>query len=157
MITTKEIFDEEFNLIKQDLIKKHIQLGMKASGNWINSLTVFTDKDTGRISGEKYTEQLIFGRRPGKFPPINAIKKWIIDKGIIRRIKGKITISSLAFLIARKIARSGTRYFQQGGTDLISSVITQRRIQNIINKVGAELTIVFVLSLEKEFEKLVIR
>ena len=81
----------------------------------------------------KYTEQLIFGRRPGKFPPIAAIEKWIMDKGIT--LEGKITASSLAFLIARKIAKEGTKYFQQGGTDLIESVITPQRIQSIISKV----------------------
>lgn len=137
-MTTNEILSFEFELIKTELITKHNELKMKASGNWKDSLksNVIGNQDMyiARIYGEKYTEQLVFGRKPGKFPPIKAIEQWIIDKGIAG-IGKKIKTSSLAFLIARKIAKEGTKYFKQGGTDLISSVYTPERIQNIIDKV----------------------
>lgn len=129
-----EILNSELEKIKQDLIDKHIELGMKASGNWVNSLNVQTVGLSGIIYGEKYTEQLVNGRPNGKFPPISAIKQWIIDKNITPF--DKISISSLAFLIARKIAKEGTKYFKQGGTDLVSSVITPERVQMIIDKVS---------------------
>jgi hypothetical protein len=46
------------------------------------------------------------GRRPGRMPPIEAIRRWIR----VRQIRGRGGISerSLAFLIARKIGREGT-------------------------------------------------
>lgn len=129
------ILDNEIKSIKTDLIQKHIQLGMKASGQWIDSLNVQTKGLTSTLYGQPYTEQLVNGREPGKFPPIDMIKKWIYDKGI--SVVGKsISISSLAFLIARKIANEGTKYFQQGGTDLVESVITPERIQSILDKVS---------------------
>lgn len=134
MTDSTKILDLELNLIKQDLIDKHIQLGMKASGDWINSLDVQTKGLSGIIYGKPYTEQLVNGRPSGKFPPISAIKQWIEDKNITPF--DKISISSLAFLIARKIAREGTNYFKQGGTDLVSSVITPERIQRIIDNVS---------------------
>ena len=104
MPTSQQIFQEEFEAIKIDLAKKHVELGMKASGQWESSLEVESGVDFGRVIGEPYTEQLVNGRKPGKFPPIKAIEKWIVDKGIIANIEGNIKVSSLAFLIARKTA-----------------------------------------------------
>jgi hypothetical protein len=137
-MTTNEILAVEFEAIKKDLIKRHNDLKMKASGKWESSLKVDVlgsqDLYIARIYGVQYTEQLVFGRKPGKFPPIKAIEQWIKDKGIAG-IGKQIKISSLAFLIARKIAQEGTKYFKQGGTDLISSVFTAERIQSIIDKI----------------------
>jgi len=139
-MTSEQILDEELNLIVIDLKAKHIQLGMKASGRWVESLSVETSKSKGIIFGEDYTEFLVDGRKPGKFPPIDKIKQWIIDKGI----QSDISINSLAFLIARKISREGTEYFKQGGTDLIDAVITPKRIQDIILRIGNELMLELV-------------
>lgn len=127
------ILNKEMESLKADLIAKHMQLGMRASGNWADSLNVQTKGLSSVIYGEPYTEQLVNGRAPGKFPPVDAIKKWIYDKNI--NIGDKISISSLAFLIARKIAKEGTEYFKQGGTDLVESVITPERIQSILDQV----------------------
>ena len=125
---------EEFESLKDDLIERYNELGMKASGNWGETLNVEVKGLTATIYGENYTEQLVEGRAPGKFPPIEAIRQWIQDKGITPF--DNISISSLAFLIARKIANDGTKYYQDGGTDLVSAVITPQRIQQIIDNVS---------------------
>lgn len=130
---TAEILNKEFDSLKSDLIARHQMLGMKASGQWIESLENRSKGLSGQLWGEAYTEQLVNGRKPGKFPPIKIIEKWIYDKGITPQ---NISYSSLAFLIARKIAKEGTEYFKQGGTDLIESVITPQRIQSILDKVS---------------------
>jgi hypothetical protein len=57
-----------------------------------------------------------------------------LDKPV--RFLGQIKISSLAFLIARKIAKEGTKYYKQGGTDLLEAVITPERIQLILDQVS---------------------
>lgn len=134
MVGQSAILEREFESIKQDLIAKHIELGMPASGNWERSLVVDVQRLKATITGAPYTEQLVNGREPGKFPPIAAIRQWILDKPI--PFLGKIKLSSLAFLIARKIANEGTNYFKQGGTDLVEAVITPERIQSIIDKVS---------------------
>lgn len=135
IMTPHEILKEEMELIRLELTQKHIDLGMKASGDWVNTIEAVTERLSGRIIAKQYTEQLVDGRKPGKFPPRSAIEKWIVDKGI-QSIDQSISISSLAFLIARKIAREGTEYFKQGGTDLVSAVITPERIQKIIDRVS---------------------
>jgi hypothetical protein len=125
-----DILNQELETIKQELIDKHISLKMKASGKWIDGLRVEISNKGGVLYGEDYTKQLVEGRPSGKFPPINVIKKWIIDKGLVY----DIPLNSLTFLIARKIANSGTDYYIQGGTDLVSGVITDQRIDEILEK-----------------------
>lgn len=154
MATIEDILKKEFDSIIVDLKTKHIQLGMKASGKWIEGLENVSSGTTGKVIGEDYTYQLVNGRKEGKFPPVQAIKQWIIDKGIVNKIRGEISVSSLAFLIARKIAREGTKYYQQGGTDLVDSVITPERIQSIINKVGIQATVNTVQVLTKQLQKI---
>lgn len=59
---------------------------------------------------EDYWKYVEYGRKAGKFPPIDKIKEWIRVKPVIPRPmkNGKLpTINQLAFLIARKIAREG--------------------------------------------------
>lgn len=136
MNKSEEILYKHFRDIRNDLIAKYDELGMRASGRWAQGLDTETKGLRAVIWGEPYTEQLVDGRKPGKFPPIYMIEQWIIDKGISRNIGEKISVSSLAFLIARKIAKKGTRYFQQGGTDLVESVITPERIQSILDEVS---------------------
>lgn len=152
-MTNEEILKEEFDKLIEELRAKHLELGMKASGQWLETLENKTEGLTAEIVGQKYTEQLVWGRKPGKFPPLKAIEEWIKNKGI-RAIEATLKISSLAFLIARKIAEEGTRYFRQGGTDLVDSVITPERIQEIINKVSIFNVSSFVLNISKEFKKL---
>lgn len=154
MPSSQQIFNDEFELIKKELADKHIELGMKSSGKWQSSLQVESGNEFGRVIGEPYTEQLVDGRKPGKFPPIQAIEQWIIDKGIIANIEGNIKISSLAFLIARKIAREGTKYFKQGGTDLVDAVFTPQRVQKIIDRLGEVLTFEISSKITKELKNI---
>lgn len=129
----KDIILSEIELIKQDLIKNYDAKGMRSSGNFVNSLEIKETPNGSELWGANYTEQLELGRNAGKFPPINAIEQWIKDKGIQYE---NITLSSLAFLIARKISQEGWNRQGYGGVELVSEVITPQRIQIIINKVG---------------------
>jgi hypothetical protein len=140
--------------LKNDLIKAYDAKGMRASGKFADELVVESGIDSVKLIGEKYAEQLQYGRRAGKRPPIEAIKQWIKDKGIVSNIKNDANNSSLAFLIARKIGQQGWNRQGYGGVNLIDEVITTNRIQDIINKVGAELTLTFVSTLQREFENI---
>ena len=139
-MTGSQILHAELEAIKQDLIAKHRSLGMEASGDWIGSVEVQTNRLSGVIKANHYTEQLVHGRPPTETSTASSptlkevIEKWIYDKGI-QPLESNMTISSLAFVIARKIHREGTEYFKQGGTDLVESVNTPQRIQQIIDRV----------------------
>lgn len=157
MQTVSEILQTEFELIRQDLIKRHNELGMKASGKFEDELEVFYEEAENRfktiVKGIDYTAQLQFGRKPGKFPPITIIEQWIRDKGI-SFVEKDIKIRQLAFLIARKIAQDGTKYFQQGGTDLVDSVITTDRFDKILRKIENVSINVFTNTLLDSYIKL---
>lgn len=58
---------------------------------------------------EPYWRYVEYGRRPGKFPPMDSIKEWIKVKPVIPDARtGTIpTTDQLAFMIARKISREG--------------------------------------------------
>lgn len=136
MAIAKDILTEEFEALKEELIAQYDAQGMRASGAWADSLEVKTTDRKAQILGLPYSQQLETGRQAGKQPPSEAIEQWIINKGIAATIQGKITISSLAFLIARKIGREGWKREQFGGVELISKVVTPERIQQIIDRLS---------------------
>lgn len=59
---------------------------------------------------EPYWRWVEYGRRPGKFPPPDAIKDWIKIKSVVPKpYNGKVpNTNQLAFMIGRKIAMIGT-------------------------------------------------
>ena len=131
------ILSEQFELMKADLIDLYDAKGMRSSGKWADSLEVVSSENNVKLLGEEYSQQLETGRQHGRFPPIADIKKWIIEKGVFTSALQTISISSLAFLIARKIANSGWKRERFGGVELISTIITDERMQKIIDEVGA--------------------
>jgi hypothetical protein len=150
---SSQVLSKEFELLKDDLIKAYDAKGMRASGKFAESLEVRVNGLTAQLWGESYAQQLETGRRAGSFPPISAIEQWIKDKGIANRIQGEISISSLAFLIARKIAQRGWRREEYGGVELISEVVTDVRIQKIIDEVGVEQAMIYsteIINLTKQ-------
>ncbi len=140
---SSKILSREFEDLKKDLIIAYDAKGMRASGKFADTLEVQITGLNAKLFGEDYSQQLETGRKAGRFPPINAIEQWIKDKGIANRIQGEISISSLAFLIARKIARNGWKREEHGGVELISEVVTDARIQKIIDEVGAEQALIY--------------
>lgn len=140
----KQILEYEFNLLRWDLIKKYDEKGMRASGEFEEKLRYEADEYSATMFGVDYTEQLQYGRRAGGFPPIQDIKDWILNKNVFAQAIQQIGLSSLAFLIARKIARSGWNRQGYGGVDLITEVITPERIQMIIDKVSEKAIIDFI-------------
>lgn len=134
MIDNTAILQEEFNKLRLEMIEAYDRKGMRASGKFADELEAKVSPNNAILFGEHYAQQLETGRKAGKFPPIKAIEQWIYDKGLDQTIDGNITVKSLAFLIARKISRHG--WDRDGDVNLISEVITEKRIDQIIKRVG---------------------
>lgn len=83
------------------------------------------------------------GRGPGKFPPINAILKWIEYKRLVpRSYNGKVpTTRQLAFLISRKIAEKGTegKHLLQQTMDETYDTLVDQLVDAIANELEKEL------------------
>lgn len=163
MATTQQILQFEFESLKSDLVKEYDRLGMRASGKTADSLEVESSNTVAKLLGDETFGALDGGRgksksgsKPGKL--IDSIKQWIKDKGIVSDIKNDSSGKTLAFLITRKIHKQGwmrnSKRNPIKGVNLVSNVITLKRMQNIIDKVGNELTLTLVNRLEKEFKQI---
>ncbi|QIX61853.1 hypothetical protein HER32_11940 [Hymenobacter sp. BT18] len=113
---------EAVSLIQQNIRSKAVTRfgAMNASGRSAASIRhEVTEREDGltlTIYGIDYALHLEYGRGPGKFPSLLAIKEWIGAKGIVPKpdAKGRaVSVDSLAYLIGRKIAREGTILHQQ--------------------------------------------
>lgn len=131
MNNISELLQAEFEGIKNELIAKYDEMGIRTSGNWAENLEVEITKDGVTLSEPYSLEE----RKPGKQPPSETIEQWLKDKGIATRLEKEISVTSLAFLIARKIGREG---WKRNGTPLVSSIITPERIQEIIDKISED-------------------
>ena len=128
MDSIERILAAEFEALKNELIAKHREMGMEVTGQWAESLAVETDGYSAKVLAGHSPD----GRGRGKQPPSEAIEQWIVAKGIAARLEKEITLGSLAFLIARKIGREGTKR----QNNLVDSVVTPERIQQVIDKIG---------------------
>jgi hypothetical protein len=145
-------FNEYLNKLGQELtdrLVKDIQTkrvtkygAVNASGRLAKSVNYKVNGSTLTISAEQYIGALEFGRKPGKKPPRDVIRKWIDEKGITP--KDGISKDSLAFLIQRKIGEEGTTIWQQGGSDLVSGIFNdalRKEIENdFYNLIASEVT-----------------
>ncbi|MCQ2608736.1 MAG: hypothetical protein MJ197_08635 [Bacteroidales bacterium] len=101
-------------------------------------LNDFAPNLTAHVEGSKvlfqsspYAFYMLYGRRAGKFPPISKIEEWCSYKGI--------TFKSAPFLIARKIAREGTK-----GNNFIYQIIPELKdmiVEQIQNNIKNKMKI----------------
>lgn len=108
--------DDQIRRILEDvvdlfLIPHFLSLGMDATGTWRAALHVQGDT----IRGRKYTEQLVYGRRPGTYAPIEPLKRWAMAK---LGLDEKQALGA-AFAISNKLKNEGSEYWKQGGTTLV--------------------------------------
>lgn len=82
-------------------LNESIKGKIKQKGKWIEI----------SINLNEYWKYVEKGRKPGKFPPVDAIKEWIKIKPVLPRpYNGKLpTTDQLAYLIGRKIATKGIK------------------------------------------------
>lgn len=138
-INSKTILIQEVDSIVEDIINAYNQSGKKTSGNFEDQLEV---KDKGN-SIELWGVGYLAGRPAGKMPPVQEIENWITLKGI-QPIESNMTTSSLAWAIAKKIAKEGTA--KESYLPIYDLIITPQRIDSIIDKVSTFHTQQFVHS-----------
>ncbi|WP_222621506.1 hypothetical protein [Flavobacterium muglaense] len=115
--------------IKADIIDVYESSGKKVSGEFLNGLNTSYSPNKATLSGYVY----LAGRVAGKQPPTAPIEQWLIAKGITP-IEKNMKISSLAYLIARKIGKQGTN--KENHLKIYEQVITPERIDTILEKIN---------------------
>jgi len=128
------------------LIPHFMSLGLNASGEWVANVKTRVEGQEGIISGRQYSEQLVYGRRPGAMPPIAPLERWAQVKLGLSGTEAR----SAAFAIAKKIAKEGTEIYKEGGTDLIEILSTPDTQQRIAQYLGQQMQTEVKLYLERE-------
>lgn len=138
-------------VVERFLIPKFNELGMNASGQWLESLETEARGNVGVIRGQDYSEYLARGRRPGAMPPVSQIERWVNAKlGLFGS-----EANSAAWGIAKTIAAEGTTWYQKGGSDLLEVLESQEVIDFITeefrNAATAQVKIEFERSVKEIF------
>ena len=130
--------------VQTDLVANYDRMGLRASGNWANSLEQFQQGSGTRIRfgifGNDYTNHLQLGRRPNKKQDKESIRKWVGWAGstiIADWVKQKGIIAS-PYAIAHKIATEGWKVPNKhnvGG--LVTDVVTDQRILELNKQLSA--------------------
>ena len=124
-----QLLHTEMEALKADILAVYNASGKRTSGEFEKGLEVVYGTNKATLFGYDY----LGGRRAGKQPPIQAIEDWLKSKGI-KPIEDKMSISSLAFLIARKIAKEGTD--KKSNLPIYTQVVTPERIDSILSKIN---------------------
>ena len=137
----------EMEKLRNEIIEVYNNSGKRVTGQFEEGLLIEYQPNKANLSGFSY-----LGGRPagGKMPPIQAIEKWIRDKGI-SAIEKKISVSSLAYLIARKIGREGTK--KENNLAIYSQVVTPERIDEILGKINSLNVSKFIADIESYITK----
>jgi hypothetical protein len=122
---------------------------VNASGNLADSIDYVVTGSRLTIRGNDYIYYLENGRKPGKRPPKDVIRKWIDDKGIVPR--DNISKDSLAYLIARKMGEEGSTIYKAGGSDLVSGIFNDQ----FVDSLQSEFMNLLTVEIESEILKLV--
>lgn len=132
-------------VVNKYLIPHFLEKGMDASGEWKKSVNVVDDT----IRGRKYTEQLVYGRSPGTFAPIQPLKEWAMIKLGLEESQAL----SAAFAISNKLKQEGNEYYKQGGTDLIEILKSKEVIEYINTETKNFIEIQIDLELKRQIKE----
>lgn len=145
-------------VVNRFLIPKFIDLGMNATGDWINALEVRVNENTGEIWGLDYTEFLVNGRPPNKNQDKKALAKFAVGmfykNESYKRWLSARGLNEYGIQIAYKIAKEGTSYYPSG-TDLLE-VLESNDVSNYIYKelggvMAGQLRAMIVRDMKKAF------
>lgn len=124
-VTSFEIEAILTDVINLYLIPRFDSHDMNATGEWKENIQARTNQ----IWGRQYTEQLVYGRKDGKMPPIEPLKRWAMAKFGLDEQQAE----GAAWGIAKNIAKYGTTHYRSGGTDLLE-VLESAEVLDYINK-----------------------
>lgn len=150
LIDDKRIIEILQQVVDKFLIPRFNELGMNATGEWLQSLEVDAVDGFGIIKGRPYSQQLAKGRAGGSLPPIAPLEKWVNAKF---GITGK-QANSIAWAVAKKIEQSGTTWYQIGGTDLIELLAEPIVVDFINNELQQSITITVEENLKRQIQEI---
>lgn len=104
MPSNEQIITKYLERLKSRIQEEMVNKDLNASGETSNSLQV----DKNKLYADRHIEALETGRPPGKFPPPDTLRSWVMNKLNISEEK---KINSIAFLVGEQIATFGTEIY----------------------------------------------
>lgn len=152
-MSDEEIIRDELNKVIEEAKQLYNGSGKRVTGNWEKGLRVDAKGNKGSLFSYAYLAGRGPTRQGNKGEPtlVQRIEQWLRNRGI-RPLESGMKISSLAFLIARKIHREGTN--KDNHLEVFEKILTPERIQKIIDRVAAFNVSLFVNDVRVEFQKL---
>lgn len=148
-IDVKSILLSALSSAKEQIQRNLADTGTNASGKTSQSLAVAVTDTSGELSGRFAFGTVETGRKEGKVPSgfRDIIYRWMQDKGVHAEAQGRRSQESadrsMAYLIARKIAREGSKLYREGGRkDIYSNVLPIT-----IERVSTELTNEYIINI----------
>ena len=153
MNSQEQIYIKYLEILKEKLISKYIELGLKASGSYEEELEEEVLPNKLIMWGAGHSYFMENGRNSGKFPPKNVIEDWIETKeGLPAVFKEKK--KQFAFLIARKIATEGIKVPNEHNKGNVVSAVVDDFLANDISAMLEELGEVFLARIKVDILKL---
>ncbi len=156
-LSQSDIIETMDFIVDEILIPHFLELGLNATGEWINALNTRADGDVGIINGRQYTEQLVYGRRPNSDTSHDAIRRWAYGMANYNpEFKAWLNVRGLSdygFQVAYKIAREGTEIYKEGGTNLLEILETPSAQRKIEVYLEGKFNVLVTNYLQREIEK----
>ena len=147
MISIADLTKIALEPLKEQIIQEYDRKGMRASGDFAESLEIEGTFNGAVIKGNAYGEQLEDGRKPtekghsGGDYLIDRIREWIKVKNVVPKDGNE---ESLAWAITKKIHKEGWDRKDHGGVNLLSDAISDLEWDAAISMVADEYTSVLV-------------
>lgn len=132
------------------LIDNYDRLGMRASGQWADSLEYEITSNSVIIKGLDYTQYLTQGRPPGGNPPVRAIYDWMQNKP---GFTGEKTLGT-AIAISRAIGKKGTSWYMEGGSNLVDILADPEVMRTFFGGIADVLRVQISQSILRDFKTL---
>lgn len=137
--TDEEVLSVMIDVIDKFLIPRYMELNMKASGRWQNTLGADrTSNNSAVIKGEFYTEFLTRGRERNRDQSPEGLRRWAVWAGstFIKDWVQAKGLSADPIAIAYSIAKNGTSWKRKGGSDLLEVLTEPATIQYVNQKLA---------------------
>lgn len=149
IVDVSKILKSALNDARDSIRANLLSTGTNASGRTSESLEVVVEGDVGILYGRQAFGTVETGRKGGKIPAgfREIIYQWMQDKGVHAEVTGnrsqRSADMSMAYHIAKKIAREGSKLYIDGGrSDIYSNVLPLT-----IERVRKEVTDIYIINI----------
>lgn len=146
---TSELLDLAAKKIVEELQAEFDAKSLNDTSKAKSSISYKIEGNKIIIEGLKRLLFLEFGRRPGKFPPIDVIQKWVERNLKVDPKRSK----NVAFLIAKKIAEKGTEILTDRTKGLQIELIIEDIDKMFLSALTGQVAEAITGGLIKEWEK----